>query len=925
MTGAEFIKKNKDLFGSPAEEAFIHNVFIPLLGTDLLEKLQPQFKLQDPGTGRKYKLDFVIESSGYKYNIEIDGLWYHDLLAMGDHDRHNYLHEKKSYTTSQEFIIIEITQDDCTHNPDRAMIQLRRGVRGDSEVNPYFREKKLLPPQKKGLENVLHYLNIDNGGRALLVMATGMGKTFVSANIAKYFNARTLFIAHRHEILEQAQATYQLVWEDVSTGKYAGQNKHRKADVVFASIQTMYQNYKTFKESDFDLIIIDEFHHAAAPSYRKVIDYFKPRYLIGMTATPFRTDRQDLLELCGYRIAFEYDFEEAMLDAYLAPVSYYLLEDDIDYSSISRQSGKYKISGVSSLERNLLIPERDKAVLKEYQHRIKNKRTIAFCVNKNHCKRMAKFFNNNGISSSYIIDETPLEKRRGIIKDFQLGTIFLVFAVDIFNEGIDIPETEALMFLRPTESKLILLQQLGRGLRLSPGKWGVDVLDFVGRNQHGISSIARLFGINKKDIDEKLNEAKEKGKEEITIITDTGEVTFQIVALERFKRAFEEEEGVAREDLEEYYFYLKTKLKRKPQKHEINLDDNRPYRVRDYEEEYGSWINFLKTIGERVLSDDHVYFQNGDIRYIYCVIKRIGDNNIDFPFDPYSFYDSMAPKGKGSRQSRYVLRMCMGLGLIKTDFKRDQYPIEEQTYDYQELTLLGTKLYDLLCELTEEEISPFYNIASSKKGKTLSWQTEIDTRNAIDWTSNLEAKHPELFHLMRHIFINKAEAVKHMLKYILHEERNNKISREKLVDGSMFEVPFIKEFLEDQGMTLTEKSQALAEHRLPKLVGFLQSIKFATGYGSSEITIKILPLIKELLLKIDELMGHDANEIFERRRDFVKKYFDRLREKPNARVETVIEEDEEADDMVVLRTLFGGSFLTPKYPIKSYIDISEPS
>lgn len=925
MKAVDFINKHKHLFGSPAEEAFIHNVFVPLLGNELLDKLEPQRRLHDPGTGRTYRLDFAIDSSNYKYDIEVDGLWYHDLIVMGDKERFNYLHEKKSFCQSMDYRIIEITQDDCLHNPARAMVQLRRGVLGDPEINPYFREKKLWPPQEKALRDTLYYLKRGNSHKALLVMATGMGKTFVSANIAKTLNVRTLYIAHRHEILEQAQATYQLAWDKVSTGIYDGVKKrgYEDADVVFSSIQTLSRNYTSFKKSDFGLIVVDEFHHAAAPSYRRVIEYFGPSYLMGMTATPFRSDNQDLLELCAYTIAYEYNFDQAMLDGYLAPVTYYLLEDNIDYSTISRVAGKYKISGVNSLEKSLLIPQRDKAVLKEYVDRIGSKRTIGFCVSKKHCERMAEFFGKHEIPSTYIIDETPRKERDEVVDNFKTGKTLVIFTVDIFNEGVDIPPTEALMFLRPTESKLILIQQMGRGLRLSPGKWGVDVLDFVGRNQHGISSIARLFHINKQDIDAKLKAAKEKGEKEILIATDIGEVRFQLVTLERFKRAFEKEEGVAREDSEEYYFYLKSKFKRKPQRHEINLDEDKPYRVKDYEEEYGSWINFLKTIGERVLSDDHVYFQNGDIRYVYCVVKRIGDNKYDFPFNPESFYDKMAPDGSGSRQSRYVLRMCMGLGLVETDFRRDQYSIEEQTHDYKKLTALGKKLYTLLSGLNAAQIAPFSNIVRAKKDKTLSWQTEIDTEKAIEWTSQLEEEHPSLFRFMQFIVLRQAVAITHLLKFMLHEKRSHRINREELVDGSMFKAPFIQEFLEDQGMTLTEKSEALAEHRIPKLVGFLQAVKVASGYGTSEITIRTLPLIRELLLTVEELMGPIAKKIFVRREAFVTRYLETLKERSSARVETIIKTDEEAEDLVRLRTLFGSFFLTPDYPIKTYVSVSE--
>jgi hypothetical protein len=264
----------------------------------------------------------------------------------------------------------------------------------------------------------------------------------------------------------------------------------------------------------------------------------------------------------------------------------------------------------------------------------------------------------------------------------------------------------------------------------------------------------------------------------------------------------------------------------------------------------------------------------------------------------------------------------MGLGLVETDFKRDQYSIDEQTYDYQKLTPLGKKLHALLSNLNPDQISPFFNIVRAKKDRTLSWQTEIDTERAIEWTNQLEEKNPRLFGLMQLIILRQAVAVTHLLKFILHEKRSNRISREEIVDGSLFSVPFVQEFLEDQGMTLTEKSEALAEHRLPKLIGFLQAVKVASGYGTAEIIIKRLPLIRELLLTVEELMGPIAKEIFVRREAFVKKYLETLKERPTARVETIIETDEEAEDLAKLRILFGGSFLTPAYPIKTYVSVS---
>ncbi len=316
--------------------------------------------------------------------------------------------------------------------------------------------------------------------KALVVVGTGLGKTYLSAFDSMNFK-RVLFVAHRDEILQATFKSYKTVYKNTrSYGFFNASEKETSKDIIFASIQTLgkehYLNSDYFSKDYFDYIVIDEFHHAEAHTYKRVLNYFTPKFLLGLTATPDRTDNGDVYKICDYNIAYECDFRVGINNGWLVPFDYFGIYDETDYETIPWRSGKYDLE---KLENVIIVEKRIELIYKNYL-KYKNKSTIAFCASVKHCKAMHDYFTSKNIKSGIIIGETSLSERQKLISDFKEGTLSILFVVDVFNEGVDIPCIDMVMFLRPTSSYTIFIQQLGRGLRTFDGKDKLRVIDFVG-------------------------------------------------------------------------------------------------------------------------------------------------------------------------------------------------------------------------------------------------------------------------------------------------------------------------------------------------------------------------------------------------------------------------------------------------------------
>lgn len=329
----------------------------------------------------------------------------------------------------------------------------------------------------------LYYLSLARNeiSRGLVVMATGVGKTFLAAFDSKTYR-RILFVAHREEILNQAYQSFSKVMPEKSLGFFHDRTKDIDADVIFASVQslgkTRYLNDEWFRRDSFDYIIFDEAHHIAASSYHAIHQYFTPKFMMGLTATPFRMDNKDIFTYCDDNLIYEINLKEAIERDYLVPFQYYGIYDDTDYTAIDFRNGKYN---ERELERALSQRKRIDLVLKYYRIYVQ-KRTIAFCSSIEHANAMAESFVGAGIAAACVHSgegEFSLERSEAV-NSLKSGELKVLFVVDIFNEGVDIPEVDTVLFLRPTESYTVFLQQLGRGLRKSEGKTSLTVLDFIG-------------------------------------------------------------------------------------------------------------------------------------------------------------------------------------------------------------------------------------------------------------------------------------------------------------------------------------------------------------------------------------------------------------------------------------------------------------
>lgn len=357
------------------------------------------------------------------------------------------------------------------------------------DIAPYSYQQEIL--DKLDAERKVRGYN-----RNLIVAATGTGKTVISALDYKRFcrqnpdkPCRLLFVAHREEILKQSMYTFRAVLKDANFGEmFVGNYKPESIDNLFMSIQTFNSQSFTDKTSPdfYDYIIVDEFHHAAAPTYQKLLSYYNPHILLGLTATPERMDGKSILPYFNNRIAAEIRLPEAIDRKLLCPFQYFGVTDSVDLDNLKWAAGGYdkgELSRIYTLSGMIADRRADLVIssLLKYVTDIDDVKGLGFCVTVEHAIFMSDYFNAHSIPSMYLTGHSPDEERKEAKNRLVKGEVHFIFVVDIYNEGVDIPEVNTVLFLRPTESLTVFLQQLGRGLRLSEDKECLTVLDFIGQ------------------------------------------------------------------------------------------------------------------------------------------------------------------------------------------------------------------------------------------------------------------------------------------------------------------------------------------------------------------------------------------------------------------------------------------------------------
>lgn len=319
--------------------------------------------------------------------------------------------------------------------------------------------------------------------RALVQAATGVGKTYIAAFDSKKYE-RVLFVAHREEILKQAAQAFKNVRNSDDYGFFDGKEKCTDKAVIFASVAALgrseYLNETYFAKDFFNYIVIDEFHHAINEQYQRIVNYFNPQFLLGLTATPERMDGRNIYEICDYNVSYEISLKEAINKGMLVPFHYYGIFDNTDYSKLHIVRGRYD---EKELNETYIGNVRRYDLIYKYYCKYGSKQALGFCCSKEHAREMAREFSSRGIPSVAVFSDASgeyTEKRNVAIQKLKNGEIRVIFSVDMFNEGVDITSVDMVMFLRPTESPIVFLQQLGRGLRKYKGKKFLNVLDFIG-------------------------------------------------------------------------------------------------------------------------------------------------------------------------------------------------------------------------------------------------------------------------------------------------------------------------------------------------------------------------------------------------------------------------------------------------------------
>ena len=336
----------------------------------------------------------------------------------------------------------------------------------------------------------------------LVVLATGLGKTWLSAfDSDRPEFRRVLFVAHREEILNQAIDNFRRIRPNASIGRMNASQKDSDADLLFASVQTLgrTEHLSRFTTTAFDYIVIDEFHHAAATTYRRIIDYFQPKFLLGLTATPERMDGGDLLALCQENLVFQASVPDGISAGLLCAFQYFGVPDVVDYANIPWRNARFDPTELTAA---VATDARAQNALEQFRKH-GAKRCIAFCCSQRHADFMAAFFNGRGLRTVAVHAGSGSAPRTTSLRQLADGELDVIFSVDMFNEGVDVPNIDTILMLRPTESTVIWMQQFGRGLRRAPDKPFLKVIDYIGNHRSflmKLQSVAAVAGKNANSI-----------------------------------------------------------------------------------------------------------------------------------------------------------------------------------------------------------------------------------------------------------------------------------------------------------------------------------------------------------------------------------------------------------------------------------------
>lgn len=470
--------------GNPDESTVPEDIFVELFGQvfglSKVQLLATQHPVRDI-YGNERLIDFALKTIRGKVAFEIDGLTWHHPAAITVAKFEDDLLRQNSLIHDQ-WRVYRWTDRQLAEEPEKVKEQLARFL---ESIPGLLEFDDFLPMQRGGVLELrehqdealewLEHLRSESKTIALLNHATGTGKTIVAIEDARRLGGRTLFLAHRKSLVEQNHERFEQFWSQRSAGIFMGDRRDISAFNISASIQSLADHLDTFDPTEFSYVIVDEAHHAVADSYQRVLAYFKPDFLLGLSATPERPDGKSVLEFfreSSHRLSLQ----RAVEMGELVPIRCVRVETNVDLNRVRFNQIQYNRK---DLEESVLIPSRDRLIVDTYSTYVPGRKTVVFCVNVRHGDNVAKLFHEHGVPAKSVSGRMSEKERREVLRQFELGEIKVLCACDILNEGWDCPDIEALFMARPTLSKVIYLQQLGRGTRKAPGKESLVVFDFV--------------------------------------------------------------------------------------------------------------------------------------------------------------------------------------------------------------------------------------------------------------------------------------------------------------------------------------------------------------------------------------------------------------------------------------------------------------
>jgi superfamily II DNA or RNA helicase len=475
-------------------------LFAQVFGLEKTQLLVPEHLVQDIYGGSRF-IDFALQTSAEKVAFEIDGLLWHvpdaeriekyedDLLRQNSLIHHGW----RVFRWTDRQISAESEQI-----KEQLLLFLER-IPGLLEFDDFLPKQRgsLLELREHQEEALLALEDLRRNGNtiALLPHATGTGKTVTAISDAKGFGARTLFIVHTKDLVNQTTNQFRDIWPEVDCGRFLDVVHDTEEHVIVGTVQSISRNLVKFRPDEFGYLIVDEAHHATADSYQQILKYFKPQFTLGLTATPDRADGQSVLEVFR-NAAHRLDLRQAVELGELVPIRCVRVETNVDLTKVRFNEVQYNRRDI---EEAILVPSRDQLIVDTYLEHVLNRKAVVFCVNIRHGASLATLFQAHDIPTRSVSGRMSNADRKKALAEFAAGTVRVLCACDLLNEGWDCPDVEVLFMARPTLSKVIYLQQLGRGTRKSPGKESLIVFDLVDNatKYNASLSLHRILGEKK--------------------------------------------------------------------------------------------------------------------------------------------------------------------------------------------------------------------------------------------------------------------------------------------------------------------------------------------------------------------------------------------------------------------------------------------